>query len=149
MKTAFTLPFKWTDTIEFSLWFLQRSSVTSSICSTFSRSCIRLPVSGKCKRTNQAKITSNGGNSEPSSVFPTRPLTSQTQLTEKLPVHTKSVLSALWRHPQRKLSTPHPHPTPGLVSWAFFFKPREGKGQRKYPQNQHTMCGRRRQRTSI
>lgn len=53
-----------------------------------------LPVSGKCKRTNQAKsLQTTGTESFPLSSL--SPLTSQTQLMEKLPVHTKSVLSAL------------------------------------------------------
>lgn len=53
------------------------------------------------------------------------PLTSQTQLMEKLPVHTKSVLNTLWRHPQRKLSTP----PPWLINRAFFFKGNKGKAE--------------------
>lgn len=62
------------------------------------------------------------------------PLTSQTQLMEKLPVHTKSILSALWRHLQRKLSTPPPR----LVNRALFFKGKKGKAE-EIPKTTHNV----------
>lgn len=62
----------------------------------------------------------NGGNSALSSL-PWVPLTSKTQLMEKLPCRTSSVLSALWRHCQRKLGAP-----PFLTCNTAFFLRRWG-----------------------
>lgn len=100
-----------------------------------SRIC--LPVSGKGKGTNEAQSLQMAGTESSPSVSP---LTSETQLTEKLPVHTKSVLRALWRHRQHKLSTlPNPHLPHQSVNRACFKKRRER--QRKYPKKSVQCAG--------
>lgn len=100
--------------------------------------CNCLPLSGKCKCTNQAKSLQTAG-TQSFPLSPVSPLTSQTQLTEKLPVHTKSVLSALWRHSQRKLSTSTATPQHHrLVNSAFFFKGKKGTAE-EVPKTAHNV----------
>lgn len=102
------------------------------MCDFFNLLCpnsICLPVSGKSKGTNEAKSLQMAGTQCSPSVSP---LTSQTQLIEKLPVHTKSVLSALWRHRQHNLSV-LPTPPPKALSHQPInkacFKEKKGKAE--------------------